>query len=104
MLRSLALVFLASLAACATVAKPKKGTALVEASPLFSELANTAAFDHGCPEERVLFMRMSVNTFDLDVCGAVRRYKMFGSFGSGFTYLDVTSLYPASSLPPPLSK
>ena len=43
----------------------------------------------------------TATTADLDVCGVVRRYKGFaGGPGSLFTWVDVTSLYPASSLNP----
>jgi hypothetical protein len=52
-------------------------------------LRAAATFDHGCPA-----------AVDLDVCGVVRRYRWV-SAGSQ-AWLDVTALYPASSLPPPL--
>ena len=46
----------------------------------------------------------TVGTVDLDVCGLVRRYKaLAGGVGQpSIAWLDVTTLYPASSLPPPL--
>lgn len=78
-------------------------------------VAHAASFDHGCPLDQIRIIRAdaayfeSANTIDLDVCGAVRRYKAFkvehsnGVAWTG-TWLDVTSLYPASSLPSPLGQ
>jgi hypothetical protein len=67
-------------------------------------LSETSQFDHGCPPERILVIRCGSNTCDLDVCGAVRRYKVFNPNSLHATWLDVTSMYPPSSLPPPLEK
>ncbi len=60
------------------------------------------AFDHGCAQKRVRLIRYHshigrLTALDLDVCGAVRRYKMLGGIA-----VDVTALYPATSLPGPL--
>ncbi len=65
----------------------------------FSDLGDQVAFDHNCPKERVRLVRRgpAARTVDLDVCGTVRRYRMVEN-----SWLDVTSLYPASSLPAPL--
>jgi hypothetical protein len=43
-------------------------------------------------------IRTDVSTVDLDVRGAVRRYKNIGS-----AWLDVTTLYPPSGLPAALA-
>ncbi len=99
---------LASTAACATAPKPGESFAAVQpgiASPMwdYRSLADAATFDHGCPRERIRVVREARDGADLDVCGAVRRYKHFGG-GAHVpgTWLDVTSLYPASALPAPL--
>jgi hypothetical protein len=66
-------------------------------------LIDKAAFDHGCPEGRVLVLRESYRggaTVDLDVCGRVRRYQDIGD-ADRTVWVDVTNAYPPSSLPPP---
>ena len=62
------------------------------------------AFDHNCPKDRIRVIRGEANTVDLDVCGAVRRYKSVssGQNAQQYTWLDVTNAYPASALPVPL--
>ncbi len=103
LLRLLLLAPLSSILACRAVL-PTPGTSLAD-SDLLAWVLPTVAFDHGCPEERIRFIRSSSHnldampTLDLDVCGSVRRYKAMGGHGP---YLDVTSLYPPSSLPAPL--
>lgn len=101
-------------AACVGVT-PAPGTRLSEVS--HGDIVNDAmrtqvAFDHRCAPERIRVIRADTATFattvDLDVCGAVRRYKAFmdltpGESVSRPTWVDVTSLYPASSLPAALS-
>jgi hypothetical protein len=85
------------LAACVT---PRPGATL-EGNVLMSPLADAVAFDHGCPAERIRFIRHGGGTtFDLDVCGTVRRYKVVYGVDK-LTFFDATSLYPAASLPPP---
>lgn len=105
---SLALISSLVLSGCATI--PPSGSPASEASPL--TVASSAAFDHGCPLEQVRIIRadaeyiVRASTVDLDVCGSVRRYKVIRDSGGPAhrqTWLDVTSLYPASSLPAPLS-
>jgi len=73
-------------------------------------LTATVYFDHNCPPEKTRVIRWfdNVGLVDLDVCGAVRRYKMFGSTQqvNGAiepTWLDVTPLYPKGSLSEPLT-
>ena len=84
--------------ACATAAKP--GTTLVESG--YSDFRNQVAFDYaGCPLDHVRVIRTIQLTTDIDVCGVVRRYRAFWE-GNSFGWLDVTSLYPPSALPPPL--
>jgi hypothetical protein len=98
------------MAGCATT-MPASGEPASLASP--STVADTAAFDHGCPLERVRMLRADAkyvnvtSTVDLDVCGAVRRYKGFRGFEGNTsttsqTWVDVTSLYPPSTLPAPI--
>jgi hypothetical protein len=91
MRRALMLLLAMATTACATAGAP-----LPETPFMRQGLAETVKFDHGCPRDRTLFIREGPWTVDLDVCGAVRRYK-----GVGGSWVDVTSLYPASSLPPP---
>lgn len=97
-----AIAFVAS--ACATT--PPAGVALADlgspvtfGNPRFKDIGNQVAFDHGCPPERVRVIRSEWHAVDVDVCGVVRRYK---SVGVDATWLDVTNLYPATSLPQPL--
>ncbi|HTN52170.1 MAG TPA: hypothetical protein VML50_07185 [Anaeromyxobacter sp.] len=68
-----------------------------------SGLSGTAQFDYGCPPKKVLLIRCGPSACDLDVCGSVHRYMAFHGINS-VNWLDVTSMYPASSLPPPLPK
>jgi hypothetical protein len=89
-----------ALAACAT---PGPGSRLTEANP---SIRDQVEFDHHCPPEKVRIIRKAAGgtTADLDICGVVRRYKAFGT-GSpvdAVTWLDVTTLYPANTLPAPL--
>jgi len=73
-----------------------------------NSLAAEAEFTYGCPRERVRLIRWSqdAQTFDIDTCGAVRRYKLLevgkASFRLVYRWADVTATYPASTLPPPL--
>jgi hypothetical protein len=86
---------------CATAGQP---VSQVHVGPL-SGVGRQVAFDHGCPEERIMVIRSDVPTVDLDVCGVVRRYKSVAggaSSSSTDTWLDVTSSYPPSALPAPL--
>ena len=114
MARTLPLLLLATLAgACAA---PRTGANLTESNSLTatSDIKSQVAFDHGCPLERVRVIRSlpagsssaigTVGTVDLDVCGLVRRYKaLAGGVGQpSLAWLDVTTLYPATSRPPPL--
>jgi hypothetical protein len=75
------------------------GTKLVQL-----DLVDAVMFDHGCPKDRIVFLRAQGMQVDLDVCGNVRRYKQFlagaNSTGGGqaSTWLDVTALYPPESL------
>jgi hypothetical protein len=107
MSRRAALLALAVVSTSACVgARSGAPLAGVNTGPL-TTLAATVSFDHGCPAERIRVIRMAppyegYGGADVDVCGVVRRYKRFGAHGSFDTWLDVTSLYPASALPPPL--
>jgi hypothetical protein len=97
-------------------AAPKAGGNLDEKNQLTagSGVGRQVEFDHGCPPEKVRVIRFlsgdpygggsGVGTVDLDVCGAVRRYKAFagGMAQTSIVWLDVTSLYPPASLPAPL--
>ena len=73
-------------------------------------LATQVEFDYQCARDRVRVIRSSEDglTVDLDVCSVVRRYTGFShraSWGIVQEYVswrEVTSLYPASALPPPL--
>ena len=98
------LVGVVALMSSACVTTPGPNTPLTDvASPLanrFNTLADQVAFDHPCPPERVRVIRSEWHTVDADVCGVVRRYKSIG--GVDATWVDVTTLYPASALPPPL--
>jgi hypothetical protein len=70
-----------------------------------STVGSQVSFDHGCPQDRIRVIKSEGPTVDLDVCGVVRRYKSVASgapSGPGYTWLDVTSAYPASALPAPL--
>lgn len=70
-----------------------------------STVSAQVAFDHNCPKDRIRVIRSEANTVDLDVCGAVRRYKSVASGQTGgpnYTWMDVTSAFPASALPAPL--
>lgn len=63
-------------------------------------LSAQVEFDHGCPPGRVRLLRLGnrvdgVNGVDLDVCGVVRRYQR----SHDGAWLDVTALFPSSSLP-----
>ncbi len=103
MLRAAAmLVLLMATGACVT-AKPGQKVGVATVGEL-SGIASPVEFDHSCPRERIRLIRSQRGTVDLDVCGSVRRYKSFApaSESSGGTWLDVTSLYPPSALPPPL--
>ena len=87
---------------CATAGQP---VSQVHVGPL-SGVGRQVAFDHGCPEERIMVIRSEVPTVDLDVCGVVRRYKSVAGGANSSppagTWLDVTSSYPPSALPAPL--
>ena len=77
----------------------KGGTLLVRA-----DLLDTITWDHGCPNDRIAVLRHNGprTQVDVDVCGAVRRYKLvYAEPGSAnpSSWLDVTALYPSSSLP-----
>jgi len=95
MRRALMLLLATATTACATAGAP-----LPENPFARQGLVETVTFEHGCPRDRILLIREGPSTLDLDVCGAVRRYKGVEA-GS---WVDVTSLYPASSLPPPRQK
>ena len=84
-------------------AGPSAGSRLSEANEWVQDQVE---FDHGCPSANVRIIRRDKRggTVDLDICGVVRRYKGFGTGNAGdlTTWLDVTTLYPAASLPQPL--
>ena len=67
-------------------------------------LVDAVAFDHGCKQDRIALLRKAGAQADLDVCGAVRRYKMVFSGEIFETWVDVTELYPPDSLPKPLAE
>jgi hypothetical protein len=70
-----------------------------------STVGAPVGFDHGCPKERIRVVGSEGSTVDLDVCGAVRRYKSVASgaaAGPAYTWMDVTGSYPAGALPAPL--
>ncbi len=94
------------LAAGCVTASPGESLAKVNFG-FFNSLGAQVAFDHGCPQERIILIRSEgTSTADVDVCGVVRRYKsVTGVAGSGtsFTWLDVTTAYPPSALPAPLA-
>lgn len=88
---------------CVT-AHPGEQVSKVNFGPMGS-VGSQVAFDHGCPPERIRVIRSEGSAVDLDVCGVVRRYKFVASGASSgppYTWLDVTSAYPASALPAPL--
>lgn len=63
-------------------------------------LSAQVEFDHGCAPGRVRLLRLGrrvdgVNGVDLDVCGVVRRYQR----SHDGAWLDVTALFPSSSIP-----
>jgi len=83
---------------------PQRGESLEAInSGSFISIAHAVAFDHGCAADHVRVIRTEESLMaepravDMDVCGVVRRYKSIGG-----TWLDVTSLYPAATLPQPL--
>jgi len=89
---------------------PKQGEVQI-ALGVAKQLASQVSFDHRCSADRIRVIRLSEDalTVDLDVCGGVHRYKGFMSIAfwgnsqqEAVTWLDVTSLYPASTLPEPL--
>jgi hypothetical protein len=91
---------------------PQRGDTPARVSRALPTIGEQVAFDHpDCPVERIRLIRSgpdapmtTATTADWDICGAVRRYKSFGGGrGSYDTWLDVTSLYPPSSLPAPLA-
>ena len=70
-------LFAVSSVACATAPKPGESFAGVNTGA-FVGVADQVAFDHGCASDRIRVIRREekyVNAIDLDVCGAVRRYK-----------------------------
>lgn len=85
---------------CATAGSPVSEAYVGTISTVGSQVA----FDHNCPKDRIRVIRSEDNTVDLDVCGAVRRYKSVasGQKGPPYTWLDVTASFPASALPSPL--
>jgi hypothetical protein len=88
---------------CVT-ASPGEPVNKVNFGPM-STVGSQVAFDHGCSPDRIRVIRSEGSTVDLDVCGAVRRYKSVASgatSGPAYTWLDVTGAYPASALPSPL--
>jgi len=90
----IAISFLAlSSVACATAPKPGESLAGVNVGD-FANVGDQVSFDHACTSDRIRVIRRGDNAVDLDVCGAVRRYKYLAG-----TWLDVTTLYPASALP-----
>lgn len=109
-------VVMVGLAGCAIT--PARGTSVFAARDAGSGneyLHRQVLFDHKCPANRVRYIRadedLNASTVDLDVCGAVRRYK--GSIVPSripdqpassipMAWTDVTSQYPAESLPAPL--
>ncbi|HEX9051613.1 MAG TPA: hypothetical protein VF841_13865 [Anaeromyxobacter sp.] len=100
------LAFVVATASACVAARPGAPLAGVNTGPL-SSLIGVVSFDHGCPAERVRVIRVGpfdgYGGVDVDVCGVVRRYKATGGLTGGFvTWLDATSLYPPSALPPPL--
>ena len=102
----LRVVLFVAVIGCATPPRPGEPLAGFEWGVL-STLDAAAAFDHGCPKERIRLIRAGpfggAGGADLDVCGAVRRYKVVAGWSeSTSTWLDVTSAYPPSALPPPL--
>ena len=96
-IRCIAIAFFAlSTAACATAFTPGESVADINSGD-FIALGHQVEFDYACASDRIRVIRGAYIAFDLDVCGAVRRYKYVGR-----TWLDVTTLYPASALPAPL--
>jgi hypothetical protein len=90
-------------AGATSCAMPKSGSRATDWRR--DNLAAQVQFDHGCPAEKIRWIRNDDwRALDLDVCGVVRRYKTFVSAdGSNVpTLVDVTALYPASALPAPL--
>jgi len=96
---------LVMLAGGACAATPQRGESLESInSGSFISIEHAVAFDHGCAADHVRVIRTEESSLgaepravDLDVCGVARRYKSIGG-----TWLDVTSLYPAATLPQPL--
>ena len=82
-----------AVAACATVKSGEGGSTFVDWN-----LVRTVAFDHQCSQDKIVVLRSEDWTYDLDVCGTTRRYKRFGGGTGNVQWLDVTSLYPPSTL------
>lgn len=90
---------------------PPSVTVLATSPTVLAEVATQIEFEHGCPPDRVRFIRgfegrsyglegrcyPLAASVDLDVCGAVRRYQRVAG-----SWLDVTALFPAGALPAPL--
>jgi hypothetical protein len=96
---------LVTLAGGACAATPQRGESLDAInSGSYISIERAVAFDHGCAADHIRVIRTAESLLgaepfavDLDVCGVVRRYKSIDG-----TWLDVTSLYPAATLPQPL--
>lgn len=94
-------LIVAASSGCATT---KVGAPRGETTRVSQFLVSAVAFDHGCKQDRIALLRKAGAQADLDVCGAVRRYKMVFSGESFETWVDVTELYPPDSLPRPLAE
>jgi len=97
------LLLLAVCTSCATAVQSGTTASTAGWTEQFAQLARQAQFDHYCPRERVRVIRSlggtySVSSVDVDVCGVARRYRYIYDNG----WVDVTALFPASSLPAPL--
>jgi hypothetical protein len=67
-------------------------------------LAPKASFDHRCPIEQVVLVRGTgwndtLSTWDLEICGKVRRYECLHMPKQDFACRDRTGEYPDASLP-----
>jgi hypothetical protein len=65
-----------------------------------SSLLEQVSFEHGCPPDRLVLLRVLEDRFiyDLDVCGRVRRYRCVGHW----TCADTTASFPPDALPFPV--
>lgn len=61
-----------------------------------SQVVKQAAFDHDCPQSKIVVVQedTSIFAYKLDVCGRRRKYRDFGN-EKQFQFVDVTDGVPA---------